>query len=513
MFFFLLKDSAKFDREKFIIQKTKQLAAKEASTLDKLRELKQRLRMSQQQVDPMPGRNPGQNTSEKYQIQCSESNESNQLPSNDDCLYSCHKCHHESDIVVDEEAQHDQTWIHPSIASSRTGLHSVVDGSEQQPKLPQEYQTSGYKEKHASDTRQGRYSGPIKQEEAVMKPESCSSYMQPYQQGLTNSPLLQQENAVQTPAQVLRSILSESPRRSGTGPMEVRSFHDPHHSHKFSLDDRPAECSSLNITKPSTAEGFNNKNNSYIRFTNSRKNYLHNSNFNANANSDNLESHETKKEVEQSAQSLEHEKQTSAVIDSSKCLEDRSSNCGPKVSDLEILNGLKSDQLNGYEDSKQAETQYRDLTDSGYISGKTYHDLRCTYNNTCVRAAGCSSELPGGCVKFSSTSPRAQSSPANTCLPVLKSRECKNLLTDEDIVVQKAGSQSWNFESALSYMLQQGEEAGTSAVPHGVIPLEKQSHISMLLLNKHHSEDTVTSPPQNMFLEVSKERFFFFCAF
>ncbi|CAG5118969.1 unnamed protein product [Candidula unifasciata] len=288
------ESSSKLDRDR-LAQKSRHLD-KEITIQEKIREHKQKLK--QQQEGPIFEFNVEHrdNPPETQPTQNSRSIDSNRSQRGSSCPCSCVNSYLEGSLVVEAESTHNENKTCPSNASSKTVLHlkepsfpEVTRAAEQQGKYFKEYVFSGNLDKAFDDYRQGKYSGS-KAGEVSKRYESGGAYsvrntISPYQHSLNslNSPVfLTKGDITDNATQKNQSALVDFHHMNEAKPVEVRSFHDPHHSHKFALDDMPAEC--MNLSNPMTGVTDNNKNNSFLQLVNNGKHQLMQSiDYNCNA--------------------------------------------------------------------------------------------------------------------------------------------------------------------------------------------------------------------------------------
>lgn len=267
---------------------------------EKIKEYKHKLKLSQQQVGPVFELNVEQpnSTSEKQPLLNSKSVHSNGSQRGKSCPCSSANSNLESNMAREGESIHNDSKTFPSNASSKTFVQSkeksfpdVTHTIEQHSKkYVDEFKLSGNAEKAIEDCRLGRYTPFVMPGEVNRRHESTGTYngrnmKSPYQQNLKSPTLVAKGDVTDNATQENLAGQVDLAQMNESKPMEVRSFHDPHHSHKFALDDMPAECMALSNPKTGTTDSINNKNNSFLLLVNSQKHqHLRSINYNTNTN-------------------------------------------------------------------------------------------------------------------------------------------------------------------------------------------------------------------------------------
>ncbi|BFZ05212.1 hypothetical protein BsWGS_08251 [Bradybaena similaris] len=290
------ESSSKLDRER-VAQKTRQVD-KDLIIQEKIKEYKQKLKLSQQLEGPVFELNVGQpnNTSEKQPSLNSKSVHSNGSQRGRSSPCSSANSYLESNLVLEGESIHNESKTFPSNASSKTFAQSrgqcfpeATHPIEQHSKKHVDgLMLPGYTDKAVEDSRHGKYSPFVMPGEVNKRHEGTGTYngrntKSPYQQNLKSPALVTKGDVTDNATQENLAGQDYLAQMNESKPMEVHSFHDPHHSHKFALDDMPAECMALSNPKTGTTDSFNN--NSFLQSVNSKKHqHLRSINYNTNTN-------------------------------------------------------------------------------------------------------------------------------------------------------------------------------------------------------------------------------------
>ncbi|CAL1547858.1 unnamed protein product [Lymnaea stagnalis] len=472
------QDLNKLEREKMVMEPM-QLAVKEAATLEKLRELKQILRMSQQQkdVDFRPGPYLDMDLPVNFFPHVSGSKENNlsskYLP---------------NQLLDNFDLDTDQACGQSLVPADRNGsrskdtppLYCSVDAPDDHVKRLQEYLdqvlNSTYIDKFVPDSREIT-TDCLHSREAIsgnVHQKSLLQLDQPFQHS-------------QLACSIDPIVYSVSPGNDGIMPTEVRSLHDPRHSHKFALDDRPNESSSLVTPEKNNIESL----------------YQNNCNVNHPGKKvSRSRQHSTLGNSNNSNSAKPHLSEINSVKCAASCPRNQNASCSSKSNEESSLEGKLSVDSDLRLESNPRITTRDNLHASGKVADLEKDPNFKENTNSVTRV---SNSLSDKLLELQPLSTDAGLKIKSSSIPtegkqalVLSPSEYINSMSDTGkFDARKMGLSCRTFETALSHMLEWDDRKNVPNLPYEIDPYEKYARVSKPHSSLiHHSKNRFLSPYQ-----------------
>ncbi|XP_005096040.1 kinesin heavy chain [Aplysia californica] len=416
------KESDKLEREKVVI-KTKHLAMKEEATLEKLRDLKQMLKQSQQggvsrTVPPPPGFSEGFG-----QPQEKSPDQSQRQMVNEACqTFKMPNWHVNGNNIDNSVNEYGQCAGNGNVPSVRKTLQSVGKKLSSNPTAFQVQQdmelgSGNFSNGHHPNDQlvfKGAAGGHTHKGEFLV-PDSCTD---PTQNGKHVS-----HTVFHTSGQLDGAYLSDTPSNIGEmDPQVVRSVHDPRHSHKFSTTD--SNESAAPVPKPQRMVNSNDHNNNC-----SSKGWKHDTGHGG-------------RDVAGGGQSLSSGRkagQNYAKYEATPDCYDDDLKVSDLMSDVPVPKADRARKLENHSPSPPPSSQLAQISQREEHFSDSAQQLKPTSIMSLSR--------------FTSSATKTTPSPASLTSTVLPSEYVHSMSSEEKFDARKMGLSSRTFDSALSHML------------------------------------------------------------